>query len=165
MPAVVVAHAVVQALLVVGDPVPATAPAFLGRLAASVVAVAVAGWLLARRVRPGARAARPSPHALVGWLVAVVLVAAAAVVHPLVGALAVVVALPLLTGAGRSLRRHPGRTVVAVVLTVAALVLTWVVSLLLGLFVTGVLGAGATWLWTGLVAALLLRRWSALGTR
>lgn len=163
---VVVLHAAVQALLVAGDPVPTTAPGFLGLLVASVLAVAVAGWLLAWRVRAVVDGrARPTPRALLGWLLGVVLVAAAAVVHPLAGALAVVVALPVLAGAAGALRRHPARALVTAVLTVLALAVTWVVSLLLGLLVTGPLGAGATWSWTGLVGAVLLGAWSALRAR
>ncbi len=56
----------------------------------------------------------------------------------------------------------PWRCTAAAVTTILAYLLGWVVALVLGFFVTGVVAAFLTWLWFGANAAALLVYWSAL---
>ena len=57
--------------------------------------------------------------------------------------------------------RSPVRTgLVALTLAVPA-TLTWPVALVLGFFITGPVGAGATWCWIGLVVAVVTATWTA----
>jgi len=182
--AVVVVSALIQALTVVGDPVPTSSLGFAGLVAASAAALVLALWITASTALDvvdgnalGAlsRAWR-RPRVLV-WCVVLTLVAVAlAVLFPLLPVIVILVALLILPAAvdrqrhpfraaSATVRRSPGRCAVAAVVTILAYVLAWVVALVLGFFVTGILAAFVTWLWFGANAAALLVYWSRLYRR
>ncbi|OZC62731.1 hypothetical protein CH306_19480 [Rhodococcus sp. 15-725-2-2b] len=182
--AVVVVSALVQALTVLGDPVPTSSLGFAGLVAASAAALVIALWITASTAldvvdgkASGAlgRAWR-RPRVLV-WCVVLTLVAVAlAILFPLLPAIVILVALLILPAAVdgnrnpfraalHMVRWSPGRCAVAAVVTILAYVLGWVVPLLLGFFVTGVVAAFVTWLWFGANTAALLVLWSRLYRR
>ncbi|MGB2718683.1 MAG: EI24 domain-containing protein [Rhodococcus sp. (in: high G+C Gram-positive bacteria)] len=182
--AVVVVSALVQALTVLGDPVPTSSVGFAALVLASAAAVVFALWITAStaldvvdgNVRGALGRAWRRPRVLV-WCVALTGVAVAlAILYPLLPVIVIVVALLILPGvadgqrhpfraASAMVRRSPGRCAVAAVVTILAYVLAWVVALVLGFFVTGVLAALLTWLWFGANAAVLLVYWSRLYRR
>jgi len=99
---------------------------------------------------------------LVSLVVAVVVLPA--VVLVLIAALCV---LPAATSGERNalrgfrvFRRTPVRAILASVAVVVVAVLTWVVALVAGFFLTGALGGVVMWLWFGLVATLALLWWT-----
>lgn len=182
--AVVVVSALVQALTVLGDPVPTSSLGFAGLVAASAAALVIALWITASTALDVAdgkasdalgRAWR-RPRVLV-WCVVLTLVAVAlAILFPLLPAIVILVALLILPAAVdgnrnpfraalHMVRWSPGRCAVAAVVTILAYVLGWVVPLLLGFFVTGVVAAFVTWLWFGANTAALLVLWSRLYRR
>ena len=182
--AVVAVSALIQALTVLGDPVPTSSLGFAGLIAASAAAVVIALWITASTAldmvdgnSSGAlsRAWR-RPRVLV-WCVVLPLVALVlAVLFPLLPVIVILVALLMLpavadgernpfVAALHTVRRSPGRCAVAAVVTILAYVLAWVVALVLGFFVTGVFAAFVTWLWFGANAAVLLVYWSWLYCR
>ncbi|OZD04428.1 hypothetical protein CH275_14525 [Rhodococcus sp. 06-235-1A] len=181
---VVVVSALVQALTVVGDPVPTSSVGFAGLVAASAAALVLALWITASTAldvvdgkASGAlgRAWR-RPRVLV-WCVVLTLVAVAlAILLPMLPVIVILVALLILPAvvdghrspfraALRTVRRSPGRCALAAVVTILAYILSWVVALLLGFFVTGVVAAFITWLWFGAITSVLLLYWSRLYRR
>ncbi len=167
---VVVGNALVQGLLVLGDPMATTSWAFAARVLVSAAAVLLTVAFLvavARSGALGARTGRPS-GALLGWTTGLgVLVGAVAVVYPWVVPVLLVLGVvpltavaeraPLGYGAGPLRHPRPALTVVAFVLLAT---LGWPVALVLGFFVTGPVAAAATWLWFGLTAALIATNWA-----
>ncbi|MGU3432395.1 hypothetical protein ACNHUS_05210 [Actinomycetes bacterium M1A6_2h] len=151
----------VQTLLVVGDPVPTLSWAFVARAVASFVSVVLAFWIGfggGRRV--------------LGWTAALAALAVVAAVAnpflPVLVAVAGLLVLPVVadgaavTSVGRTITGAPLRFVVALLVFVLAVAVTWAVALVLGLFVTGPIAAGLTWLWFGLVATAVVAQWSSL---
>ena len=59
---------------------------------------------------------------------------------------------------GRCAPHRAATSLVALVTVVLALV-AWLVALLLGVFLPGLIGDAATWLWFGLTAMVVLRMW------
>ncbi|OZD61287.1 hypothetical protein CH272_04635 [Rhodococcus sp. 05-340-1] len=181
---VAVVSALVQALTVLGDPVPTSSVGFAALLLASVAAVVLALWITASTaldvVDSNARGALSRawrrPRVLV-WCVALTGVAVAlAILFPLLPIIVILVALLILPGvadgqrhpfraASATVRQSPGRCAVAAFVTILAFVLAWVVALVLGFFVTGVVAAFLTWVWFGANAAVLLVYWSRLYRR
>ncbi len=181
---VAVVSALVQALTVLGDPVPTSSVGFAALLLASAAAVVLALWITAStaldvvdgNVRSALGRASRRPRVLV-WCVALTGVAVAlALLFPLLPVIVIVVALLILPGAAdgkrhpfraasATVRQSPGRCAVAAVVTILAYVLAWVVALVLGFFVTGVVAAFLTWVWFGANAAVLLVYWSRLYRR
>jgi hypothetical protein len=167
---VTVVLAAIQVLLVSGDPAPAFTWSFVALFFVSLVAVFLAVWLTLRTAT-GAAGSRLSS---LGWLAGAGLLAlVTAVVEPLLLPVALALGLlvlpPAAAGDGnpiaagwRSLRRAPWRYVLAFVVLLALAGLSWVVALLLGLFVTGVLSAGLSWLWFGGVMTLIICQWCAV---
>jgi len=163
--AIVVANAVVQGLLILGDPVPAGDLGFVALALASVVALVLAAWA-ALGVLTGAwklsglawvaaavlvtsvLSVLLPPLALVGLVLALIVVPAGAAGNPLDGF--------------RAFRRTPVRHVLAILVVVVVCVMAWAVALLLGLLVTGVAASVATWLWFGLLGVLVLGAWVTL---
>ena len=182
--AVVVVSALVQALTVLGDPVPMSSLGFAGLVLASVAAVVLALWITASTaldVADGNASGALSrawrrPGVLV-WCVGLTAVAVAlAILFPLLPVVAIVVALLILPAVAdgkrnpiraalHTVRRSPGRSAIAVAVTIVVFFLAWVVALVLGFFVTGVVAAFLTWLWFGANAAALLVYWSRLYRR
>ena len=163
--AIVVANAVVQGLLILGDPVPAGDLGFVALALASVVALVLAAWA-ALGVLTGAWKLRGlawvaaavlvtsmlsvllPPLALVGLVLALIVVPAGAAGNPVDGF--------------HAFRRTPVRHVLAILVVVVVCVMAWAVALLLGLLVTGVAASVATWLWFGLLGVLVLGAWVKL---
>jgi hypothetical protein len=170
--AVVLGNAVVQALCVLPGATPAVDPLFLALLAASVLSlVAAATAVVALVGGPGARWVR----ALAAVVVALVIVGALAVVSSATVVPSLLVAVVLVSPAGdpdatawgglRAFARHPVRAVLLAVLTLLAIVVLSVAALLLGFLVTGWLGSLLTWIVVGAAAALLVRAWAGLVRR
>lgn len=173
--AVVLANAMVQALCVAPGVTPAASPAFLGLLAASVVAlVAAATALIALVGTIGGRRPRVL-RALAAVVVSIVVVGALAIVSPATLVPSLLVALVSASPAGnaqattlsgpRAFARHPTRAVLLAVLTVLALVVLSTAAVLFGFFVTGWAGALATWAFGGAIAAVLVHAWARLAAR
>ncbi len=176
---VVVADAVIQALLVASDPVPTFSIGFGALVVTSAAAVVIALWCSAvaaeaavggvPRAAPARIRQRP---AVAVWVLGVGLVAAlAGLVQPLLAPLVLVLGGFVLAAAATGRRnaltglqvlwRSPLRSMVTVVLAVLAFALSWIVALVLGLFLTGVAAAALTWVWLGVVSTLLLCRWAS----
>ncbi|OZC91730.1 hypothetical protein CH254_04430 [Rhodococcus sp. 06-412-2C] len=182
--AVVVVSAVIQALTVLGDPVPTSSLGFAGLVLASVAAVVLAPWITASTAldvvdgnASGALGRAWRRPAVLVWCVVLTGVAVVlAILFPLLPAIVILVALLLLPAAVdghrnpfraalHTVQRSSGRCAVAAVVTILAFVLGWVVALVLGFFVTGVVAAFVTWLWFGTTAAALQVYWSRLYRR
>lgn len=163
--AIVVAHAAVQGLLVLGDPVPTGDLGFVALTVVSVVALIVAtwaglsvvtrawtvrglAWVAAAVVLTAVLSVLLPPLALVGLVLALFVVPASAAGDPLDGF--------------RAFRRTPVRHVLAILGVVLACVVAWVAALLLGLLVTGVAASVATWLVFGVLGVLVLSSWVKL---
>lgn len=143
--------------------------AALASLVAVVVEVALLAWA-AHAVVQRSRLGR-LPLGLVVWSLVVVLVlsvvsvlVAPAVLLVLVAALCV---LPAAAAGERNalkgfrvFRRTPLRTVLAALAVVLLGVLSWLVALVAGFFLTGALGGAVTWLWFGALSALALVWWT-----
>ncbi|MDI9895499.1 hypothetical protein QM797_12270 [Rhodococcus sp. IEGM 1381] len=182
--AVVVVSALIQALTVLGDPVPTSSLGFAGLVLASAAAVVLALWITASTaldvVNGNASGALSRawrrPRVLVWCVVLTGVAVALAILFPLLPAIVILVALLILPSVAdgqrnpfhaalATVRQFPGRCAVAAVVTILAYVLAWVVALVLGFFVTGVLAAFVTWLWFGASASVLLVYWSRLYRR
>lgn len=160
--AVVVLNAGVQATLVALAPRDPLSGVGLGTAVASVVALVVVAWLVARWTSP----ARPS----LGWgVVAALAVGLAAIAVPAAVPVVVVIgALVLAAGtpaaAVRVVRGRPGRSVGWAVITIVAVVVGWVAALVLGLLVGDAVGSAVTWLLVGALAVLVAGGWGSLVT-
>lgn len=178
---VVVGNAVVQTLSVVSDPVPGLSVGFVAVTAVSTLAVLVAVWLTVCAASaavdgvPRHALLRARQHmGVLGWALGILLLTAAAVALAVwLGAVVLVLGLfvlpaaatgerPVLVAGYRPVVRSPLRSALAVLAAVVAVVLSWMVALLLGFFVTGAGAAALTWLWFGLVTTVLLCLWCSL---
>ncbi len=161
---IVVLNAVVQALTVLGDPVPVASLAFAGSVALSVGAIAVSACAVVTVVH----GARWRWVGLAWMLGTVILAAALSILSPFLAPIAIVLGLIVVPGvvAGdgplggfRAFRTHPVRHSFGVVGVLALTVVGWAAALVLGLFVTGFAGALATWLLFGALGALVVAGW------
>ena len=171
---VVLGNAVLQALLVVGDPVPAVSWSFALRTLLSVLGILVLVWLVVCWARVAVDGDHRSGWSLAPRRVAVlawaagfaVLALVADLVHVFLTPVALLPAgflLPLVAAGSRhpvgaalaSVREAPLGAAVRVLAFAVLGILGLVVALLLGFFVTGVLAAVLTWLWWGASAVLL----------
>lgn len=160
---IVVVHAAVQTLLVVGDPVPAPGPGFVLRAAASAVAVLVAVVAVTLLVSRGRGRTGAVTVTAVGVLV---LAVAAALIDPpasaavlLVGAAVLpAVALGARPGARivTAVRHHPVAAAAWVSGVVVLLVLTYVSGVVAGLLLGTPVAAAAIGVIAGAVAAVVL---------
>ena len=164
----VVGGAAAQAALVVGDPKPLAGVGFALLVAASALVLAASVTVIAAGALSAVDRQRwRVPGTLVLWSVVMVVVAFAAslLASPLV-LLAILLALLVLPAAadGRSnpfpagfavFRHGAARTIGALVVALLLLLLSWLVALLLGFFITGPIAAGLTWLWFGVVGVIL----------
>ena len=174
----VVLGAVLQAATAVPGLGTASSPWFTVQVVVSVLVlvaeISVVAWAcraLVRREGQGRLSTR-----LVLWSAVVVLVSLVVAVVVLPAVVLVLIAalcvLPAATSGERNalrgfrvFRRTPVRAILASVAVVVVTVLTWVVALVAGFFLTGALGGAAMWLWFGLVGALLLLWWTRLHDR
>lgn len=161
---IIVVNAVVQALTVLGDPVPVASLAFVGSVALSVVAIAVSAWAVVTVVY----GARWRWVGLAWMLGTVILATALSILSPFLAPIAIVLGLIVVPGvvAGdgplggfRAFRRHPVRHSVGVVGVLALVVVGWAAALVLGLFVTGFAAAVGTWLIFGALGTLVVAGW------
>ncbi|WKK71490.1 TIGR03767 family metallophosphoesterase [Rathayibacter oskolensis] len=162
----VVLNAVVQALLVIGDPDVTASPVFVVLVAVSVLSVLVTGVLIS---------GRPSVR-LVLWVAGILVVTALvavvapwAVVVPLLGvaflpAVAAGEARPVAATLG-VLRVRVGGSVLAVLGLVVIVAVGWIVALVLGFFVTRFVADLLTWLWFGASAVLVVEWFGRLYRR
>ncbi len=181
---VVVVSALIQALTVLGDPVPTSSSGFAGLVLASVTALLLALWITASTAldvvdgnASGALSRVWRRPGVLGWCVVLTgLAVALAILFPLLPAVVILVALLILPAAvdghrnpfravSATVRRSPGRCAVACVVTILAYILGWVAALVLGFFVTGMVAAFLTWVWFGATATVLLVYWSRLYRR
>lgn len=165
----VLVNATIQALLVVGQPATALDPWFVLRVAASTVSLILLGAALAEAADAAAasRRLRPLRPAVLAWSATVVVVAAAAwVVTPFAVPFVLVLGLVLLpvgTPARFAVRAlRPVRAVLAGALTIVLALVSWIVGLVSGFFVTGPLGALLAWIFAGCALAVTVALWTAL---
>lgn len=157
---VVILNAAVQALLVVGDPEPVADPLFAALVALSFV-VLVAALALVVAASDGAFN-WPSGSVLLWSVVVVVAIVGLSFVSPLLVPPAIVAAALSSAAADHPWRgfivfRHrPVRSILAILVALVIVAVGWVVSLLLGFFVTGALASGITWLWFGVTGVVLV---------
>lgn len=163
---IILVGAVIQALLVVGDPVPTTSWSFASRATASAVVLIALVWLTI-----GIADSRPSARLLLATVIAVISGIAAGILNPVLALLVALISLPILTAAG-SLKRSvqtimlsPVRTFLGFAWAAVLLIVNAVVALVLGFFVTGPVAAGITWLVFGISAAILATYWASLHRR
>lgn len=171
---VVLAQAVVQALLVVADPVPALTPGFVALVVVSASVAIVALWLMVCAASAGVdgtprRAlSRATRHPEMLGSVLAIGVGAVAASALWAGLAALVLTLGMIFLAAQAdgrarpwqtVRGAPWRTALAVLVSIVALLLCWVLAGVLGFFVGGTLAAAGTWLWFGLTATVLSCRW------
>jgi len=169
LPAVVITAAV-QAALVWPALTPSSGALFLLLVAASFAVTVAAVSVIA-----GAFAPAPNWQPLVAWSAAIVLVAvltaiAALALTPVVLLLGLITVPPVAHAVSPHrgflvFRRHPAHAILLSLGMLALSYLAWIAALLLGFFVTGVLGAFATWLVFGAVGTVGLRSFSALYRR
>ncbi len=180
---VIVVEAGVQALLVLSDPVPEWSAGFLALVLTSLVALLGAVWLTVGAASAAVDGTGLLDRAwrrpiIVAWALAVGIVAVAASLLQLWATPFVLLlgsfVLPaaavddpgnLFARAYRPVVRTPVRWVLAVLAAVVLAVVTWIVALSFGFFVTGALGAVLTWLWFGVAATFVLALWCALYRR
>ena len=173
----VVVTAMVQALLTRVPTDPGWSAAFVGLAVVSFADAALGLWLVASGIATTVRRNQASTIRGVAWTVALLLVVVAAgvfvplavpvVVVP-VGWLLAAVALgepKPVRAAVRALRAAPGRHVLVALATVVLAGLAWLVALVLGVLLPGLIGDAGTWLWFGLTAMVVLRMWCGLHRR
>ncbi|MBN9177167.1 MAG: hypothetical protein J0I43_07355 [Microbacterium sp.] len=160
--AVVAANAAVQALFVALAPRSALDAGAIGLAILSGIALVATSVTLWSLVRGG-----HSPRRTALIAASAVVVAALAVIAPVLLPLGIAVACPVIATGGiraaaRTARAHPWRLLGLVVLTALAVVLGTVLAMLLGLLVTGAPAAALTWVCVGLGAAALTAAWARL---
>lgn len=161
---IVLAHAVLQALTVLGDPVPIVSLGFAASFALSLVLLAVAAWAATTLILRA-----PWHWTGLAWMLGLVVIATAlSIVAPVATPLALLVGLVLvpsvIAGTGplgglRAFRQHPVRHVFGLLGALALIVVGWAAALVLGLFVTGFVAAVATWVVFGALGALVVAGW------
>ena len=168
----------VQVLLLLSNPVPALNWGFVALTVGSLLAVVLATTLSASAavaaVSGGPSGIRTVP-AVFGWalltgLLTAVVAVAELPLTPVVlllaipGLPALAAGQPVMTGY-RRIARLPWHYLFAALLTVALMVLSWALALVLGVFLTGLLAAAALWLWLGVCLIVLLCLFSSLYRR
>ena len=170
---VVVVGALLQALTVAGDPVPALDRAFVLRVMASfvilVTTLVVLSSVIGARFGGGGR--RIGVGLVVWWTAIVALAAVLGVLSPVLSVPVAIVgavgAPAVQAGDGvaealRVARATLWRGLLKVLVAAALALVGWVVALLLGFFVTGPVAAFVSWLCFGLVATGVLAHWARL---
>ena len=172
-------NALVQGALVLGDPIPALSGGFALLVAVSLSSIVFMVWLatcaaaasVAGRSRIAPLTGRGRVVLALSFAVAVVAVGGA-VVHPLLPVVILLLAafvLPAVASGGSTVSgfaavaAFPLYYLLAVLIFGVVSALSWVIALVLGLFVTG--AAALTWLWFGVVLVVLLCIFSSLYRR
>jgi hypothetical protein len=171
---VVLGLAAAQALLILGEPATALEPGFVLRVSGSIVALALAGWLLtlaATAAADGSSLKLDHPGIAFWAATAAITASASWIVSPILTPLVLVVVLflmpasarehPLRTGL-RAARRHPWRATGAVLVTLLLSVIGWVAGLIFGFFVTGPRGTFLAWTVAGVTASVVIAMWASL---
>ena len=173
----VVITAMVQALLTQVPTDPGWSATFVGLAVVSFADAALGLWLVASGIATTVRRNQASTIRGVAWTVVLLhVVVTAGVFVPLavpvvvepVGWLLAAVALgepKPVRAAVRALRAAPGRHVLVALATVVLAGLAWLVALVLGVLLPGLIGDAGTWLWFGLTAMVVLRMWCGLHRR
>lgn len=168
---IVVIGAVVQALTVIGDPVPTMSWGFSARVLVSMSVSTLTVWLLmSLAVRPKARF---SPRLLLAVTVAVLCGIVAGILDPILALLVALISLPVLSAAATgsvkavipTITFAPIRVFLGLIWAVLLMIVNVVAALFLGFFVTGPVAAGITWLLFGVSAAILTTHWASLHRR
>jgi hypothetical protein len=167
----VVVTAMVQALLARVSTDPGWSAAFVGLAVVSFGDAALGLWLVASGIATTVRQSQASiVRGLVWTVVLLLVVVAAGVVVPWAVPVVVVPVAWLLAAvalgerqpvraATRAVRASPGRHLLVALVTVVLALVAWLVALLLGVFLPGLIGDATTWLWFGLTAMVVLRMW------
>jgi hypothetical protein len=170
----VVVTAVIQALLARVPTDPGWSAAFVGLALVSFADAALGLGLVASGIATTVRRNPASTVRGLAWTVVLLLVVVAAgVVVPLAVPVVVVPVAWLLAAmalgephplraAVRALRAAPFRHVLVALATVGLAGLAWLVALVLGVLLPGLIGDPGTWLWFGLTAMAVLRMWCGL---
>lgn len=174
---VVIVNALVQALVVVGDPTPGGTWGFALRVGASGLAMILALWMIvgasAAAVDAGAVSMTPPTRLLSGATVAVVLGVLAGVLSPVLPVVVAAVAMPLLTALAARPRAHAlhtvkcgrGRALLGAFWVALLFIVNWVIALLLGFFIGGPVSAALSWVVFGFSASILASHWAVLHRR
>ena len=167
----IVMGSVIQALLVVGDPVPTTTWSFAARVLASASVLVLVLWLtigFAAHTDAGF-----SPRLLLAVTVAVLCAIVVGILNPILALLVALISLPVLSAAAagpvkavtRTITFAPIRTSLGLAGSAMLIIVNVVAGLLLGFFVTGVVAAAITWLVFGISATILATHWASLHRR
>ena len=174
---VVLVGAIVQGLLVVGDPTPHVDWVFALRVVVSGLVMIVVVWLIvgvaATAVDADAGLSIPSIRLLIGVTSAVVGGALAGVLSPILPIVVAVAGLPVLSALAvrpwtapiRMVMVSPFRTLLGFVLVATLFIVIWVTALLLGFFIAGPVAAMLTWVVFGFSTAIAATYWAALHRR
>ncbi|MDI9915661.1 hypothetical protein [Rhodococcus sp. IEGM 1379] len=163
--------AVIQALLVLGDPVPTTSWWFAARVLASASVLILSLWLT---MSFAAHTDTPfSSRLLLAATVTVLCGIVAGILNPILPLLVAVMSLPVLSAAAagplkevtRTITFAPIRTSLGLAGSAVLIIVNVVAGLLLGFFVTGVVAAAITWLVFGISATILATHWASLHRR
>ncbi|KZF07199.1 MAG: hypothetical protein WBD41_00880 [Rhodococcus sp. (in: high G+C Gram-positive bacteria)] len=168
---IILVGALIQALLVVGDPVPTVSWWFSVKAVASALVLIVTIWLtmgFAAHTN-----SRFSLRLLLSVTVAVICGVAAGVLNPILALVVALVSLPVLSAAAagplrsvaRTIRFAPLRAFFGLAWAAVLIIVNVVAALVLGFFVTGPVAAGITWLVFGISATSLATYWASLHRR
>ncbi|MCE5288931.1 MAG: hypothetical protein LLG14_06765 [Nocardiaceae bacterium] len=155
------AHALVQSLLILGDPVPTFHWSFALTFATSFCALVAALWAIT-----AVMAGNWDWQVLAAVVGTVALAAAAGILMPVLTPLVLTVGIALACCIANRVkpldfvRTNPVRTVVAFAGTAIGIVLLGIAAVGLGFLVTGAPGAFATWLVAGWTYVTIVRVWT-----
>lgn len=155
------AHALVQSLLILGDPVATFQWSFALTFAASFSALVVALWAIT-----AVMAGNWHWRVLATVVGTVALGVAAGILMPVLTPLVLTVGIALACCVANRVkpldfvRTNPVRTVIAFAGTAIGIVLLGIAAVGLGFLVTGAPGAFATWLIAGWTYAMIVRVWT-----
>ncbi|WP_072806064.1 hypothetical protein [Rhodococcoides yunnanense] len=166
---IILVGAVIQALLVVGDPIPTQSWAFSLRVVASASVLILLVWSTFGIVDDN----RLTLRLLLVTIVAVFCGILAGILNPVLALVVAVISLPVLAAAAagpvhavtRTIKAAPVRVFLGLAWAAVLLIVNAAVALVLGFFVTGPAAAGLTWLAFGISAAVLAIYWASLHRR
>jgi len=168
---IIVVGALIQALLVLGDPVPTTSWSFAIRVLSSALVL-----ILMLTLTMGFAAhtnTRFSPRLFLAVTIAVLCGIVAGILNPILPLLVALISLPVLSAVAvgpvkavaRTITFAPIRTFLGLTGSTVLIIANVVAGLLHGFFVTGPAAAGMTWLVFGISATILATYWASLHRR